>query len=76
MQSSLCLTQTSHLASEKFGFISSEKLVNDMARHGLELDKVVDLKIRKNKEARMGFQKHRMLFNTGMKTNDGQLQLP
>ena len=33
------------------------------------------MKIRKNKELRQGFQKHRMLFNTSFKSNDGLIQL-
>jgi hypothetical protein len=72
-----CLTQTSHLGSAKFGFISSEKLVSSLESSGLSLDKVVEMSIRKNKEMRQGFQKHRMVFNTGMKSNDndGNLQL-
>jgi hypothetical protein len=70
-----CLDQVNHLGSSKFGFISSSNLVAQLEKSGLQLDKLVEMKIRKNKEVRQGFQKHRMLFNTGMKTKDGQLQL-
>lgn len=72
---SLCLNQTAHLGSEKFGFISSANLVNQFEKHGLTLDKVVEMKIRKNKLERQGFQKHRMLFNTGLNVKDGTLQM-
>jgi hypothetical protein len=72
---SLCLNQTAHLGSEKFGFISSQGLVNAFEKHGLTLDKVVEMKIRKNKLERQGFQKHRMLFNTGLNVKDGTLQM-
>jgi hypothetical protein len=75
MENLNCLTQTNHLGSSKFGFISSEKLVNELSKHNLELDKVVEMKLKKNKAERQGFQKHRMLFNTGFKTKDGMLQL-
>jgi hypothetical protein len=70
-----CLEQTSHLGSEKFGFISSSNLVSQFEKHGLTLDKVVEMKIRKNKLERQGFQKHRMLFNTGLNVKDGTLQM-
>lgn len=70
-----CLTQSNHLGSQKFGFISSENLVNQLENHGLTLDKVVEMKIRKDKELRQGFQKHKMLFNTQHKSNEGTLQL-
>lgn len=70
-----CLDQTSHLGSSKFGFISSANLVTQFEKHGLTLDKVVEMKIKKNKLERQGFQKHRMLFNTGLNVKDGTLQL-
>ena len=70
-----CLDQVTHLGSSKFGMISSSRLVTELSRHGLELDKVVEMKIRKRKEERQGFQKHRMLFNTGIETKNGKLQL-
>lgn len=72
-----CLQQTNHLGSSKFGFISSEKLVSSLESQGLTLDRVVEMSIRKNKEVRQGYQKHRMVFNTGIKSNDddGQLQM-
>lgn len=70
-----CLTQSNHLGSQKFGFISSENLVNQLENHGLTLAKVVEMKIRKDKELRQGFQKHKMLFNTQYKSDEGTLQL-
>ena len=40
---SLCLNQTTHLGSEKFGFISSANLVDQFEKHGLTLDKHIEL---------------------------------
>jgi hypothetical protein len=70
-----CLEQVNHLGSKNFGFISSQGLVTMLESQGLTLNKVVEMKIRKNKELRLGYQKHRMLFDTQIKTNDGVLQL-
>lgn len=72
---SICLTQTSHIGSNKFGFISSANLVQTLENKGLKLADVVESKIRKNKEKRLGFQKHVMRFNTGVSNNQGNLQL-
>lgn len=70
-----CLDQVNHLGSSKFGFISSNTLVTELSRHGLELDKVVEMNIRIRREERQGFQKHKMLFNTGIETKTGKLQM-
>lgn len=72
-----CLDQNVAISttSSKFGFISSQGLVTELSRHGLELDKVVEMAIRKRKEERQGFQKHKMLFNTGIETKTGKLQM-
>jgi hypothetical protein len=70
-----CLEQVNHLGSKNFGFISSQGLVTMLESHNMTLNKVVEMKIRKNKEIRQGYQKHRMLFDTQVTTNDGVLQL-
>lgn len=70
-----CLTQTSHIGSNKFGFISSENLVSRLESQGLKLDSVVESKIRKNKEVRQGYQKHVLRFDTGHVNSHGKLQL-
>ena len=70
-----CLTQTSHLGSEKFRFISSLNLVTQLEGQGLKLADVVESKIRKNKEERQGYQKHVMRFNTGLSNRHGNLQV-
>lgn len=70
-----CLNQVNHLGSASFGFISSTGLVSELEKHDLKLDKVVEMKIRKNKETRQGFQTHRLVFDTGTETKDGKLQL-
>lgn len=70
-----CLTQTSHIGSNKFGFISSENLVKTLETKGLSLDSVVETRIRKNKETRQGYQKHVLRFNTGISNAHGNLQL-
>jgi hypothetical protein len=72
---STCLTQTSHIGSNKFGFISSSNLVQTLENKGLKLADVVESKIRKNKETRLGYQKHVMRFNTGVSNAHGNLQL-
>jgi hypothetical protein len=70
-----CLTQTSHIGSNKFGFISSANLVQTLENKGLQLADVVESKIRKDKEKRLGYQKHVMRFNTGISNAHGNLQL-
>jgi len=70
-----CLNQVNHLGSKNFGFVSSERLAGMLESHGLTLNKVIEMKIRKNKEIRQGYQKHRMLFDTKIETSDGKLQL-
>jgi hypothetical protein len=50
---SICLNQTSHIGSNKFGFISSSNLVQTLENKGLKLADVVESKIRKNKETRL-----------------------
>jgi hypothetical protein len=70
-----CLTQTSHIGSNKFGFISSSNLVQTLEGKGLKLADVVESKIRKDKEKRLGYQKHVMRFNTGVSNTHGNLQL-
>ena len=70
-----CLTQTSHIGSNKFGFISSANLVQTLESKGLQLADVVESKIRKDKEKRLGYQKHVMRFNTGISNAHGNLQL-
>jgi hypothetical protein len=72
---SICLTQTSHIGSNKFGFISSSNLVQTLEGKGLKLADVVESKIRKDKEKRLGYQKHVMRFNTGISNAHGNLQL-
>jgi len=72
---SICLNQTSHIGSNKFGFISSSNLVQTLENKGLKLADVVESKIRKNKETRLGYQKHVMRFNTGISNAHGNLQL-
>lgn len=70
-----CLNQTSHIGSNKFGFISSANLVQTLESKGLQLADVVESKIRKDKEKRLGYQKHVMRFNTGISNAHGNLQL-
>ena len=70
-----CLTQTSHIGSNKFGFISSSDLVVNLESKGLTLADVVESKIRKTKELRQGYQKHVMRFNTGLSNSHGNLQV-
>jgi hypothetical protein len=72
---SICLNQTSHIGSNKFGFISSSNLVQTLENKGLKLADVVESKIRKNKKTRLGYQKHVMRFNTGISNAHGNLQL-
>jgi len=42
---------------------------------GLKLADVVESKIRKDKEKRLGYQKHVMRFNTGLSNSHGNLQV-
>jgi hypothetical protein len=70
-----CLTQTSHIGSNKFGFISSANLASTLESKGLKLADVVESRIRKDKEKRLGYQKHVMRFNTGVSNAHGNLQL-
>jgi hypothetical protein len=70
-----CLSQTSHIGSNKFGFISSSNLVQTLEGKGLQLADVVESKIRKDKEKRLGYQKHVMRFDTGISNKQGNLQL-
>ena len=72
---SFCLTQTSHIGSSKFGFISSESLVKTLENKGFKLSDVIESKIRKDKEKRLGFQKHVLRFDVGYSTSQGKLQL-
>jgi len=72
---SICLNQTSHIGSNKFGFISSANLVQTLENKGLKLADVVESKIKKDKEKRLGYQKHVIRFNTGISNTHGNLQL-
>jgi hypothetical protein len=72
---SICLNQVNHIGSNKFGFISSSNLVQTLESKGLKLADVVESKIRKDKEKRLGYQKHVMRFNTGISNAHGNLQL-
>jgi hypothetical protein len=72
---SICLNQVNHIGSNKFGFISSSNLVQTLESKGLKLADVVESKIRKDKEKRLGYQKHVMRFNTGLSNSHGNLQL-
>jgi hypothetical protein len=72
---SICLNQVNHRGSEKFGFISSSNLVTQLEAQGLKLADVVESKIRKDKEKRLGYQKHVMRFNTGLTNAHGNLQV-
>ena len=70
-----CLNQVNHLGSSKFGFISSSDLVAQLEGQGLKLADVVESKVRKDKEKRLGYQKHVMRFNTGLTNAHGNLQV-
>ena len=72
---SICLNQVNHRGSEKFGFISSSNLVTQLEAQGLKLADVIESKIRKDKEKRLGYQKHVMRFNTGLTNAHGNLQV-
>lgn len=70
-----CLNQVNHLGSEKYRFISSNEIKTRLEFNGMTFSHLVENKIRKNKEKRQGYQKHTMIFDTGISTDDGKLQL-
>jgi hypothetical protein len=70
-----CLDQVNHLGSSKYKFISSSFLKEKLETNGFEFSKLIENKLKKNKEVRQGFQKHTLIFNTNLKTEQGHLQL-